>query len=109
MSETSRMFWMGLAAGFLLAMLSAFGGGWLVTRVSENSSRQTFAQAVKDMQESSKNSLLPGLGTRFVVAYKDKDGLKIIPKMYDTVEVALKDVPPDAQGEIRVMTLKLEK
>ncbi len=109
MSEGARMFWGGLAVGIVVTLLLFFGFGWLITRVAENASRQTFAQAVKDMNESSRNSLMPGQGMKFVVAYKDKEGLKIIPKMFDTVELALKEVPADAQGEIRVMTLKLEK
>jgi hypothetical protein len=109
MSEETKMFWMGVLASFLVCLLLAFGGGWLVTRVSENSAKMAFAQAVREMADAQRNGLLPSQGTKFVIAYKDKEGTKIIPKVYDSVEQGLKEVPGDAQGEIRIMTLRAEK
>lgn len=109
MSEEAKMFWMGLIAGVLVTALFALGGGYLMSRTAETAAKQSFSQAVKDLADAQRSSLLPSQGTKFVIAYKDKDGIKVIPKMYDTVELGLKEVPADAQGEIRVMTLKLEK
>lgn len=109
MSEEAKMFWMGIIAGILVTALMGLGAGYLMTRTAENASKAAFAQAVKDLADAQRNSLLPSQGTKFVIAYKDKDGIKVIPKMYDSVEIGLKEVPSDAQGEIRVMTLKLEK
>lgn len=109
MSEEAKMFWMGLIAGILVTALFALGGGYLMSRTAENAAKASFAQAVKELADAQRNSLLPSQGTKFVIAYKDKDGIRVIPKMYDTVELGLKEVPADAQGEIRVMTLKLEK
>jgi ABC-type branched-subunit amino acid transport system permease subunit len=109
MSEETKMFWMGIIAGVLVTGLAALGFGYLMTRTSENAAKAAFSQAVRELADAQRNSLLPTQGTKFVIAYKDKDGIKVIPKMYDTVETGLKEVPADAQGEIRVMTLKLEK
>lgn len=109
MSEETKMFWMGILVGALITGLVALGGGYLMTRMADNSSKQAFATAVRDLADAQRNSLLPTQGTKFVIAYKDKEGIKVIPKMYDSVEQGLKEVPADAQGEIRVMTLKLEK
>jgi len=110
MSEETKMFWMGVLASFLVCVLLALGGGWIVARLGENSAKMAFSQAVKDLADAQRSSLLPSQGTKFVIAYRDKEGTKIIPKMFDSVELGLKEVPADAaQGEIRVMTLKAEK
>lgn len=109
MSEETKMLWVGVLVGALITGLVAFGGGYLMVRTADNASKMTFAQAVRDLADAQRNSLLPTQGTKFVIAYKDKEGIKVIPKMYDSVEQGLKEVPPDAQGEIRIMTLKLEK
>lgn len=109
MSDETKMFWLGILAGVIVTGIVALGGGYLMSRTSENAAKAAFAQAVRELADAHKNSLLPSQGTKFVIAYKDKDGIKVIPKMYDSVELGLKEVPSDAQGEIRVMTLKLEK
>jgi len=110
MSEETKMFWLGVLACLVVCILLALGGGWIVAKMGENSAKMVFAQAVKDLADAQRSSLLPSQGTKFVIAYKDKEGTKIIPKMYDSVELGLREVPADAaQGEIRVMTLKAEK
>ena len=110
MTDESKMFWTGVTAGVLITSAAAFGGGYLMAKTAETAAKASFAQAVHDLADAQRNSLLPSQGTKFVIGYKDKDGIKIIPKMFDSVELGLKEVPAEAaQGEIRVMTLKLEK